>query len=78
MLNRLCAYTNDYAEQWKNAADQDIYSPENPSRIKFKVKARCLLEKWIEVTFSELKIYIALQFLMAFIGLPHLKDYLNQ
>jgi hypothetical protein len=54
MLGKICAYTNDYAEEWKYAADEDIYDNENPSRNKFKPKPAWLLEKWTEVTVSEL------------------------
>jgi hypothetical protein len=77
MLDDLCRYTNDYAIEWNNATPDEIHSSSNPLRNKFKKKPKWL-SKWKPVTVEELKIFIALQYLMAFISLPQIKDYWDQ
>jgi hypothetical protein len=76
MMEALCNFTNSYAEQWKSADESMRHDPLHPSPNKFKSPPKWLIKgKWKELTVPELKQFIAMQYSMAFVKLPRLKDY---
>jgi hypothetical protein len=65
------------AEKWKDAPEHEIHNDSNPSRNKFKKRPKWL-SKWKAISLEELKKFMALQYVMAFIRLPQIKDYLSK
>ncbi len=74
MLQDICKFSNNYAEEWKNADEDEIFNLSNPEKNKFKPKPKWLA-KWKDMTVEDLKRFIAIQYLMSFIRLPQIKNY---
>jgi hypothetical protein len=78
MILDIVKWTNEYARKWKDATIDQIYDPANPQKNMFPKKPKWLLRgKWKDVSESEIRCFIAIQFIMSFVKLPNLKAYWN-
>lgn len=75
LINTVVEETNDYADRWRNATDEDIFDRNNPAPNKFRPVPQWLNEEWEETNYEEILLFFAIHYIMAYVKLPRLRCY---